>query len=286
MKNFTANPLAYFQGIKVATIEDCLKSDGKALATIRKEVGEMQVIAAVQILILNLCEFFSVGKNMNNNQIKETARLLVKDYYYLKIDDLRLFFDKMKGGAYGQLYDRLDGSVILNNLREYCEERISVAEELNHKKHVELKSGEEKIYIIKVGKNYVREAGDLFEETDSKELATCFAYGTAYKLKEWLVKDYYPTNPKEVKILDINVKGEGLFDYLEHHKPELLPKEERYRRATTEYFEMKRKILADESLDTLGKENAIRALNRLEPLTVEEYNMQQIVYAGEHLNKR
>lgn len=236
--------------------------------------------------IANLVKYFNVGKSMNDSQVAETAKLILQNYYYLKPEDFKVCFDGMKSGKYldgGKLFDRLDGQIIMLGIYAYSEERITVSEQINNEKHKELTEPDGKIFIIKVGANFVREAGDVFEEVDKKELATCFSFGTAFKLKEWLIKDYYLTNPKAVKILDSTVKGEGLFDYLEHNKPELLPETEKYKRSAqkNEYFTRKREILADESLNPFQKENALRALAQMEPLTIEEYNLQQQVYAGQ-----
>lgn len=262
------------QGVK--TIEQCINSDSKPLAAIRRDIGEDKLLSAINLLLVDFAAFYSVGRQMGVEQIKETARLIVKNYYYLKVDDLNLFFDQMKSGEFGQTYDRIDGNVILANLKVYSEKRMALAEELNIKRHEAIMIESEKKFIISTGSGYVREVGDTFEEVEKREMASCFTFGTACKLKDWIVKDYYSLAPSKVKIEDVNKPKETLLDYLEHHKPELLTAQEKYKRKTTEYFELKQQILSNNDLDGFQKENAIRALAGIEPLTIDEYNLQNI----------
>lgn len=255
------------------TIQDALKSEGKALAVHRKETSEEHVLAALVVMIDKTVKFFSVGKTMNGEQVAETARLILKEFYYLKFEDLVIFFDRLKTGFYGQIFDRIDGNVILVNLRQYSEERFFEAEKITLERHKEIKSEAEKNILIQVGLNWVRENGDIFAEVEHKELATLFSYGTACTVREWLVKKYFQTNPESVKLVNAK-KVTSILDYLEHHKPELLPEKEAYKRGTNEYFEMKKAILEDETKTPLEKENAIRYLAGLEPITDEEYGVR------------
>lgn len=262
---------------EVKTISEALGNVSKPLSVISKENGKDALNGLISLWLINLCKFFSVGRQIGESQITETAKLIAKDYYFLKIDDLVVFGNKFKSGHYGQVFDRVDGNVILIALSKYCEERIAVAETENLEKHKELKQATE-TYVIKVGKNYVRDNGDNLQEVEQREMATEFSYTVAYRLKGWLAKEYYPTNPKAVLIERSNKPQESLFDYMAKKNPELLPAGEKYKRATSEYFEMKAKILADETLTDFEKQNAIRRLAGLEPITIQEYNEQLTYY--------
>lgn len=263
---------------EVKTISEALGSTSKALSVIGKENGKDALNGLISLWLINLCKFFSVGKAMGDNQVKETAKLISQDYYFLKIEDLVVFGNKFKSGHYGQVFDRVDGNVILIALSKYCEERIAVAESNNLEKHKELKQPTD-TYVIRVNNNFVRDNGDNFQEVAKRELATEFSYSVAYRLKGWLAKEYYPTNPKAVKIERSNKPNESLFDYFAKKNPELLPAGEKYKRATSEYFQMKTKILADESLTDFEKQNALRTLAGIEPLTIQEYNEQLTYYS-------
>lgn len=259
------------------SIAEVLGSDSKVLAAVRKESGKDALNGLISLWLVNLCKFFSVGKQMGETQITETAELIGNDYYFLKIDDLAVFGNKFKSGHYGQIFDRIDGNVILIALSKYCEERVSVAEIKNLEKHKDI-TEEKEMYLIKVGENYVRDNGHDFQEVDKREIATEFSYSVAYRLRGWLAKEYFPTNPKAVIMQRSNKPTESFFDYVAKNNPKLLPASEQYKRATSEYFEMKTKILANETMNEFEKENAIRILAGLEPLTIQEYNEQLTYY--------
>lgn len=257
---------------------EAIQSNSNQLSGLKKQLGKDVVIASLMIMIDSVVRFFSVGKTMDSGQLHETARLILQEFYLLKIEDLNIFFERFKSGFYGQTFDRIDGNVIMVKLREYVDERMEVAERLSLEKHKEIiETEKQEQYLIKVGENWVRSCGDDFEEVDRKELATAYTYGVACKLKSWLIKEYYSTTPDKVKVCDKNKADGSFFDHLEKNAPQLLPKGEAYKRATTEYFEMKQKILSDESLNGFEKENAIRALANLAPISIEEYNERNLV---------
>lgn len=58
-------------------------------------------------------------------------RLVKQEYYYFTIEDFKVCFDKGKKGGYGQLFDRIDGSVILDWLDQYAAERSAAFAEYN-----------------------------------------------------------------------------------------------------------------------------------------------------------
>lgn len=85
-------------------------------------------LAFIKAFILDLNDFLNMKEKMSTVQMDQTAEIILSTYYYLKIADLRFFFNKIKVGDYGLLY-KLDGQVILSFLKKYIEERLSLAEE-------------------------------------------------------------------------------------------------------------------------------------------------------------
>lgn len=64
---------------------------------------------------------------MGQDQLVQTIRLIVEDFYYFNIEDFKLCFNNAKRGRYGKVYDRIDGNIIYEWLQKYSEERTSVA---------------------------------------------------------------------------------------------------------------------------------------------------------------
>jgi len=97
---------------------------------IKRSYGEDFAQAYIETWIVNICEFVNIGKNMSPSQIYETATMIMDIYPYYKISDINLVFRKAKVGEFGQVYDRLDGQVILSWFARYHKDRCAEAETL------------------------------------------------------------------------------------------------------------------------------------------------------------
>lgn len=97
------------------------------MAVIKKRYGEQFLFAFLTIAIVDLIEFFNVGKTMGESQVVSTIRLIVEDFYYLNVEDFKLCFNNAKRGRYGKVYDRVDGNTIYEWLNRYSVERVEIA---------------------------------------------------------------------------------------------------------------------------------------------------------------
>lgn len=133
------SPSKLYENLQVATVDDAINSKSPALVTMKAEYGETLMLANLTLFIIDAVKFFSIGKSMDADQVAQTAKLIAKDYYYLKPEDFKLCFDNAKRGKYGQLFDRLDGAVIFGWLENYVNGRLNRGEEMSTEKHNENK---------------------------------------------------------------------------------------------------------------------------------------------------
>lgn len=66
---------------------------------------------------------FTGAKNLDKYQQLQTARLISSQYYFLKITELLVFFQWMKGGKYGRFYGSVDPMQITATLRDFICDR-------------------------------------------------------------------------------------------------------------------------------------------------------------------
>lgn len=99
----------------------------------------MRTRAMIVSIITDLALSFNVGANMNQDQVAETVDDIIQDFYFLKLDDLKLCFKNGKRERYGKIY-RIDESVILSWLDKYVEERFSCAEKVSYTGHTSTKT--------------------------------------------------------------------------------------------------------------------------------------------------
>lgn len=98
------------------------KGETCSLRVIEKHVKPILLAGVISSMIDSVNEYFNVVRPMTSNQIQE----LTIDFMQLKdhrLEDFLAFFEGIKKGRYGKIYDRLDQSVIWEMWDKYEEER-------------------------------------------------------------------------------------------------------------------------------------------------------------------
>jgi hypothetical protein len=139
-----SSPQTFYNNLQLTQVSEAIHSKTPPIGLLTKAINNGDVL--VKGLIVNgltdLALFVNVGENSNfsTNQIAQTTELILEDFKHLKIEDFKLFFNKVKKGHYGKLFNRLDGQVILEQLHVYSNERAAEAEQINFKAHSQHKS--------------------------------------------------------------------------------------------------------------------------------------------------
>lgn len=129
----------------ITTPEQVFDTDLPTLGCLKRTYGEDFTQAYIETWIVNICEFVNIGKNMTPAQICETASIIIDLYPYYKLADINLVFKRAKIGEYGQIYDRLDGQIILSWFSKYHRERCVEAEMLSISKADSMKERDTRI---------------------------------------------------------------------------------------------------------------------------------------------
>lgn len=95
----------------------------------KRDYGRDFVIGYISLWLIDLNDTANVKSKMSDAQIEGTAERIYEGYS-LKVTDLTLFFRNVKDGVYGQYYENLDRSKILDWLAIYFENRCETAEGL------------------------------------------------------------------------------------------------------------------------------------------------------------
>lgn len=110
-------PQCYYNNLPYKRVDDCPFNGTPKLCDIRMATGDGAVKALLIIAINEVVQFINVSKNMNVEQVTLTAELVYDKYFYLTLPEIKHVF---RGAmAHNQLYDRLDGNIILGWLAEY-----------------------------------------------------------------------------------------------------------------------------------------------------------------------
>ncbi len=115
-----------------------VKSNSPTLAVIKNKTSLTSVRALISLAICEVCDFFNVGKNMNDTQVALTADLIVENFWYLKLEEIKYCFRRAMRRE--RLYDRLDGNIILGWLQAYDDERTEEAMRVSEQMEAEAAS--------------------------------------------------------------------------------------------------------------------------------------------------
>ena len=107
----------------------CIDTQAPTIKQVEMAYGYDFVQAYIESWIVNLRMFFNVGRAMTDAQTFETAMLIVDTFPCLNMADINLVFKKAKSGYFGQIYDRIDGNVIMGWFHRYFDERCERAAE-------------------------------------------------------------------------------------------------------------------------------------------------------------
>lgn len=116
-------------------MDDVFASSEPSLGMLVKEWGENRARAVVVLLLEEVVSFFNASNTMEDTQVAFTTDMIIEEYPYFKVDDMKLALRNGMKGKYGEIYNRLDGSVIMGWLRKYNMERCARADTLSFNEH-------------------------------------------------------------------------------------------------------------------------------------------------------
>ena len=111
-----------------------VKAPTPSLVKIKQSASETEARALLYIALCELCDFFNVGKNMSDTQIAVTVDLILDTYGYMKLEEIKYCFRRAMSRE--QLFDRLDGNIIMGWLDAYDAERTEAAMTASHNEAV------------------------------------------------------------------------------------------------------------------------------------------------------
>lgn len=162
--NWVQEPLNALQTIKTETLAQAVEAQSLPLISIEIACPGTGV-DILTVLISEVVLFFNVGKNMNQSQIIQTAKLILTDEEAkgLKPEDFVVLFKNAKQGRYGKIYDRLDGQVVFEWVRAYVGERMAFCEENNFNQHQQKKKADNLVHpeVIEMYKKIIGEVKEI-----------------------------------------------------------------------------------------------------------------------------
>lgn len=108
--------------------ERCVNGSAPTLAVVNRDYGELVAVDWLTIELNDYQNFLGVKEESKATLeiICELSRMILGRYYFLKLSELMLFFQKLKYGDYGEMYGCVDAVRILRALRLFMSERSAI----------------------------------------------------------------------------------------------------------------------------------------------------------------
>lgn len=124
--NFTPSQLMLYRNLPTnCSVSTMVAAQSPTIAKIKNSISLNDIRALLSIAICEVCDFFNISKNMNNAQIAITVDLIIENFWYLKLEEVKYCFHRAMMRE--RIYDRLDGNIIIGWLRDYDAERTEEA---------------------------------------------------------------------------------------------------------------------------------------------------------------
>lgn len=127
----TTSPADYLKNLPIERIDAERPINAITLSHMKRGIDRMRQILYIEMMIIEVNDFFNVRGNMNDAQIELTAQLILDNpgFYDLTLGNIKACFrHKM---ATVKLYDRLDGNIIIGWLREFKSDMADWCENVN-----------------------------------------------------------------------------------------------------------------------------------------------------------
>lgn len=106
----------------------CVTGKSPSLVDFRRMFGENKAVLWLSIQIKDFSEYTGVKRKLTTFQIDDTARIILSDFYFLKMSEILLFFAYIKGGRYERFFGAVDPLVITSSLRMFLKDRAKIIE--------------------------------------------------------------------------------------------------------------------------------------------------------------
>ena len=125
---------------KPKSIEELVHDDGISILKAQKDYGQQTVIACVVYELTCYLEFVNQTKSMTQEHVGKTAEMIVEDYPHLPMDAVKTFFEKAKRGRFGEIFGRIDGSIICRWFEEFYKNYMQEVDNLSYQQHLQAKA--------------------------------------------------------------------------------------------------------------------------------------------------
>ena len=103
--------------------KDCYFGNSPTLASLNKLYGQGTAEVWLSAEVQEACLFMGIKEMPDFNQTEKLVKIIARQYGYLKVDELQLFFFNFCSAKYRHFYNTFDPSIIILSLRDFLNDR-------------------------------------------------------------------------------------------------------------------------------------------------------------------
>lgn len=145
MKHETTEALALKQSsptfdkvIQATSLVQAAEMNIPSIARMKKE-RETETKQMMAAIIDRAQRMMNLSAKMNAEQLQDAVNIIAAEYYWMTLADLNAIMTQGRMGRYGELYGRIDITVICGWCEKYLAQRANFYEKQNNSKHNETK---------------------------------------------------------------------------------------------------------------------------------------------------
>lgn len=108
---------------KQVSEEDCYFGDYPTLSQLKAQFDGKYPAAWLMAHLHDLSEYCGCKEKLTGHALQQCASVISTEFYFLKVTEVMLFFQRFKSGKYGRFYGSVDPIVITSAIRDFLKER-------------------------------------------------------------------------------------------------------------------------------------------------------------------
>ena len=93
----------------------------------------------IVLIMLEFQNFYNVKTKLDEYQLYDIAFMIMEEYRHLNLLDIGILFKYAKLGKYGKVYDRIDGGMVLEWVKQYEMDRTNMIITKRENEHAQTK---------------------------------------------------------------------------------------------------------------------------------------------------
>lgn len=114
--------------------------ESKTITQLMKE-GDEGVEDSIMLILNDLRFFFMVDNMITDRGLQSTTMLIISSYGSLTLEEVAMCMQQAKSGEFGQLFNRLDGAIIIGWLKTYTTQKMERLKEKHQVAQAQSKVG-------------------------------------------------------------------------------------------------------------------------------------------------